>query len=386
MKHYEYHPAANIFPLLAGTDFETFCTDIKERGLLEPIWLYDNQILDGRNRYRACQETGVEPDFLIYEGDDPVAFVVSLNLHRRHLTESQRGSVAAKISNLTPSDAARLSHAATANLQSHTRVSAAKLLNVSERTVNTAKKVQRDGIPELDHAVSSGSVSVSAAADVATLPKEQQTEIVARGAKEILNAAKEIRAERSNVRRIERMEKLTEIQEPEPELNIERRYPVIYADPPWRYDYAETENRAIENQYPTMALNEICELPVNKIATDDSILFMWTTSPKLADSFEVIKAWGFKYVTCAVWDKEIIGMGYYFRQQHELLLVATRGAIPAPAPANRPSSVFTERRSKHSKKPAIARQYIEAMYPNLPKIELFARHTTENWNVWGNQA
>lgn len=165
------------------------------------------------------------------------------------------------------------------------------------------------------------------------------------------------------------------------------KYAVIYADPPWQYDHQATENRAIENQYPTMTIEEICTLPVNDLVLDDAILFLWTTSPKLAQGMQVITAWGFEYITCAIWDKVNIGQGYYFRQQHELLLVAKCGDIPAPLPEARPSwSIYTEKRTGHSVKPVKFYDVIEQMYPEFPKIELFSRSSRQGWDAWGNQA
>ena len=166
----------------------------------------------------------------------------------------------------------------------------------------------------------------------------------------------------------------------------EGKYSLIYADPPWRYEHVETESRAIENQYPTMSLDEICALSVP--AADDAVLFMWATSPKLAEAMRVIEAWGFTYRTCAVWDKELIGMGYYFRQQHELLLVAARGSFAVPEPSNRPSSVIRVRRSRHSEKPVEAYALLESMYPQLAasdRIELFARVARNGWTAWTNE-
>lgn len=164
------------------------------------------------------------------------------------------------------------------------------------------------------------------------------------------------------------------------------RYRLIYADPPWRYEHIETESRAIENQYPTMSLDDICALSVP--AAEHSVLFLWATSPKLAESIQVIEAWGFNYRTCAIWDKEVIGMGYYFRQQHELLLVAARGSFAVPDPPNRPSSVIRSRRSKHSAKPECVYQMLEAMYPRLStrdRVELFARNERPGWTTWSNE-
>ena len=161
------------------------------------------------------------------------------------------------------------------------------------------------------------------------------------------------------------------------------QYSLIYADPPWRYEHVRTESRAIENQYPTMGLDDLKAMQVP--AADDCVLFLWATSPKLAESMEVLTAWDFTYRTCAVWDKEVIGMGYYFRQQHELLLVATRGTPGTPEEGARPSSVIHGRRAAHSAKPMIVYELLERMYPSAARLELFAREPREGWTGWGNQ-
>lgn len=165
------------------------------------------------------------------------------------------------------------------------------------------------------------------------------------------------------------------------------KYRVIYADPPWRYEHSISDSRAIENQYPTMELEDICKLLVADICAPDCVLFMWATSPKLAEAISVIDAWGFTYKTCAVWDKQKIGMGYYFRQQHELLLVATVGSPAAPEAEDRPSSMFSAPRGRHSSKPGEVVAAIERMYPPTADthIELFCREPRESWSVWGNQ-
>jgi len=193
----------------------------------------------------------------------------------------------------------------------------------------------------------------------------------------------------SATNRADRMDDLAKIavgNAPLPIGSTAARYPVIYADPPWRYEFVQTESRAIENHYPTMALDEICGLAVGELATPDAILFLWATSPKLHEALAVVSAWGFTYRSSAVWVKDQIGMGYYFRHRHELLLVATRGSFPAPAPADRHDSVIEAPRGKHSEKPEVFAEVIERMYPKLPKVELFCRSPREGWSVWGNQS
>jgi N6-adenosine-specific RNA methylase IME4 len=160
-------------------------------------------------------------------------------------------------------------------------------------------------------------------------------------------------------------------------------YDLILADPPWRYDFSRTRNRKIENQYPTMELSEIAAL--NPPAADDCVLYLWGTAPKLIEALHIMDGWGFTYVTNAVWDKEIIGMGYYFRGQHEHLLVGKRGSPRVPAPGSRVSSVIRSRRTRHSSKPAIVHEILEAMYPDARRLEMFARSARPGWHVWGNE-
>jgi N6-adenosine-specific RNA methylase IME4 len=205
------------------------------------------------------------------------------------------------------------------------------------------------------------------------------------------------RKEEAPDRRDERLEKIAEISKGNTELGTSTRYPIIYADPPWRYENPPMGggNRSIENHYPTMTLEELIALPVAKLAADDSLLYLWATAPKLAECIDVLRAWGFEYRTNGVWDKELIGMGYHFRNQHELLLVGKRGEIPPPPAGEQPSSVHRERRAEHSAKPEFYYEMIEAAYPQLQKIELFRRSVDEKgkpipmregWAVWGNQA
>lgn len=163
------------------------------------------------------------------------------------------------------------------------------------------------------------------------------------------------------------------------------QYHIIYADPPWQYDFAVSLTREIENQYPTMELAEICSLPVKDCSNKDSILFLWATNPKLLEALKVIEAWGYNYRTNMVWVKDKIGMGYYARQRHELLLIATRGSLPVPEPENRPDSAIISPRTEHSKKPIVVYELIEKMYPHYTKLELFARNKRDGWDVWGNQ-
>jgi ParB-like chromosome segregation protein Spo0J len=172
----EFHPLADLFPLMEGAEFDDLVADIKANGLHEPIVVYEEKVLDGRNRYRACVEAAVQPRFTAYTGDNPIAFVISLNLKRRHLNESQRAMVAAKLATLAHGQRQTGQLAAVP-----TQDEAAALLNVGDRSVRRAVEVRDRGADALISAVERGEISVSAAADVSALPKEKQDEIVARG-------------------------------------------------------------------------------------------------------------------------------------------------------------------------------------------------------------
>lgn len=284
MEKLEFHEYANIFPLIKGPEFEGLKKDIKENGLIDPVILYEGKILDGRNRYLACGEVGVKPDFTEFEGVDPLSYVISLNLHRRHLNESQRAMVAARMANLTQADAARIKHDATANLQSQTRAEAAEKLSVSERSVNTAKKVQSQCIPEVIEKVEQGALAVSAAAEIAKEEPKKQQEII----KKLSNGeAKNVKQAK---RQIDHKERVSVEKTPESDdirlyhgdcleviKNIEREINLVITDPPYGIethntrggtkDYKDGEDYALE------LMDKLCELLKEKCSSDAHLYF-----------------------------------------------------------------------------------------------------------------
>jgi N6-adenosine-specific RNA methylase IME4 len=354
------HPLAALVPPMSPEEFDALSADILANGLFEPIVLYEGKILDGRHRYQACVDTGTEPRFREYEGEDPAGYVISSNVHRRHLSASQKAVVALDLERVYAVQARDRQGARTDLTSSqswekvepvHAAEKAAESIGVSKGYVSDAKLIERDG-PDLLPQVSLG---------LLTIPE----------------AKREIRQREKAIR-------VAEIarQEPAPIQSV-GPFPVLYADPPWRYEDAEP-TRAVENNYPTMSLDEIKRLDVP--ACDDAVLFLWATSPKLEEALEVLKAWGFQYRTCMVWVKDKIGMGYYARQRHELLLIGKRGNLPVPDPEDRPDSVVMAPRAGHSEKPEVFYEVIERMYPTCERVELFARHPRDGWAAWGNQA
>lgn len=184
------HPLACLFPLMAEADLAALAADIDANGLREPIWLYEGMILDGRNRYRACGLIDADHRVEHYRGADPLGFVVSRNLHRRHLTESQRAMVAADIANMRQGERTDVAEPS-ANLPKVSQAAAAAMVGVGERSVRDAVKVKAKAVPELAEAVKAGEVSVSAAAEVADLPPAEQKAAVKGGGKGVAAKAKE---------------------------------------------------------------------------------------------------------------------------------------------------------------------------------------------------
>jgi len=350
----EFHEVANIFPMMTPAEMQELRQDMRENGyrVTMPILLSDGKIIDGRNRYTAALAEGIEPVYADYPGGDPLKFVISTNLHRRHLNETQRGIVASKLETMKQGDN-RFTINRDANWHVY-RAEAASMLNISPRTVARIKAIEKTA-PEL-------------------LPKMEAGEMTAHEANRI-------------IMRVDRIEKLEKINDANRPLNAGLgKFNIILADPPWQYEHTISDSRMIENQYPTMGIDEIIALPVQTISEDDAVIFLWATTPMLKKGIQVLDAWGFEYRTAMVWIKPSIGPGWWVRNRHEHLLIGTRGNVPTPKAENKPDSVIEAPREEHSKKPEIIYSIIENMYPTLSKIELFSRQKRDGWSAWGNQA
>src|ERR1700733_7499292 len=156
-----FHPIANLFPLMEGEQFDALVNDIRSNGLRQPIFEFEGTILDGRNRFNACLQAEVTPHFVTYDGMDPISFVLSANLHRRHLGESQRAMVAVRLATM------RQGRPGNASSEAITQPVAAKLLNVSRSTVQRAAIVRDNAAPALVARVERGEMPVSLAAKLA---------------------------------------------------------------------------------------------------------------------------------------------------------------------------------------------------------------------------
>lgn len=179
-----------------------------------------------------------------------------------------------------------------------------------------------------------------------------------------------------------------------------KKYQIIYADPPWEYKESGSGNRVVSSKYSTMKIEDIKDMPVKNISSDNCMLWLWVTFPRLEQGLEVIKAWGFRYYGLGfVWakttknDNYAWGMGYYTRQNPEVCLIGVKKDRIKPKVRDK-LSIFRYPRMEHSRKPFIVRDKIVAICGNLPRIELFARRpknalfedeSFRGWDVWGNE-
>lgn len=375
----------NIFPDASKEDFDLLVCDISKNGydLDFPIILYQGAILDGWNRWRACQQVGEKPATKEFTGSDTDAINYTLRTNkRRNLTSSQWATIAVDaeeimeaiaeevererkekqsenaVNRYTPKESLasgnKLPEAKTA--PTRTTEKAATIFNTNKQYIKDAKRLKATR-PEAFKAVQSGE-------------------------KTITQVKKEIKTEK---REQEREKKIEAFEQRKEEIGT-KDLPLpslVLADPPWQYRHCKTDNRKIENHYETAEHSDI--ISHKPQTADDCVLFMWATAPKLAEAIDLLLQWGFNYLTCAVWDKEKIGMGYWFRGEHELLLVGVKGNVSPPQPSDRRSSMFRETRTKHSKKPENVYEWIETAFPEHVKLEMYCREPREGWQVWGNE-
>jgi len=376
----EFHEVANIFPMMQGEEFDALKADIAANGLREAIWLHpDGRIIDGRNRYRACCELGIEPEYRTWNGvGSLVAFVVSLNLHRRHLDVGQRSMIGLSVKRLLADEIAAIKaekgreaaqrqwygpNASNEGLIEFDQTleeteaprdalaEAAEVVGVSKNTMIRAQAVERHA-PDLSAQVTAGDMSLNAAYREVQHRQKQQA----------------------------------------PSLPT-NKYRVWYADPPWEYGNAgvigDSDNYGhAARHYPTMSIAELCEMgpSIRERCESDAVLFLWVTSPLLEECFPVINAWGFQYKTSFIWDKVGHNFGHYNSVRHELLLVCTRGSCTPDDKTLYDSVISIEKSRVHSEKPAEFRRMIDSLYTWGNRIELFARCAADGWDTWGNEA
>src|SRR6266702_370322 len=304
----QFHEAANIFPMMGDDEYRALVADIRAKGLLEPIWTYQGKIIDGRNRDKACVELGIEPRYRECNGEGSlVAFVVSLNLQRRHLSSSQKAVIALEVEDYLAEEAEKRMLAGksivpgTILSQGRSAHQAAAITGTSGTYVKEAKKIVEKA-PELKTAILTGTM---------TIPE----------------AKRQLKEQAREQRRDENRETIAQAHTIEEALGG-ARFATIVVDSPWDWgDEGDGEQmgRAMP-VYGTMPLEELLALPVGRYADEDCHLYLWTTNRSLPKGFRLLETWGFRYVICITWVKPSFGMGNYFRGQTEHLLFGVKGS------------------------------------------------------------
>ena len=398
-----------LIPPLSDNDYQQLKDSLLREGCRDPICVWNNTIVDGHNRYAICTENDIPyktKNVEFASRDEAMLWMIDVQLSRRNMEladkiilAQQKKPLLEKIAKERQSKAGQnfgngmnkevavvqldksyfdepvdeveeILARAEAKLPEkrqkvHVREEVAKLAGCGAGTVARFEAVQKEK-PELVTEIRNQRMSINEAYNVVTKEKNQK------GREE---RAEIIAEELAKPRTSSYVDIFT----------TENKYRVIYADPPWSYGDKQNIDGlgGAEKHYPTMPLEDICNLPVP--ALDNAVLFLWVTSPFLEDCFKVINAWGFKYKSSFIWDKVKHNMGHYNSVRHEFLLVCTKGSC-TPDVQKLYDSVVSIERTEHSRKPKEFRDIIDTLYPTGNRLEMFAREAPDGWDVWGNMA
>lgn len=387
-----YHDVANIFPMASEEDFISLKESIRKEGLIEDIWLYNGQIIDGRNRYKACLDLGITPRYKEYDGesDKLVEFVMALNLSRRHLTASEKACVAVEALGYYEKQAKERQLAGKkidltekfpqGGGKGEAREQVAQIFGVNSRYVSDAKRIAKED-ETIFNQIKQGRINISEGKEIMRLPNEQRQLILQKLDADVSKRMRDIRSDvvKETAKKVE---------------SITGKFQIIYADPPWQYNnFQGLRNGGVASaRYNTMTMDELEALPIFDIADDNCALFMWATYPMLPQAIQLLNHWGFQYVTVAfTWVKlnqsgegYYSGMGgFYTNANAEIVLLGKRGQIQRVN--TKVKQLVVAPVQEHSKKPDEVRNRIVELLGDLPRVELFARESAKGWVSWGNQ-
>lgn len=366
-----------LIPPLTKEEFKQLEDNCLAEGIREKIITWNGYIIDGHNRYEIAKKWNLEyeTESKHFKNENEAKIWMILNqVGRRNISKYVRSELVLILedeykilakenlsiagASYSPKEGCQISDKVTKPID--TKKELAKVANVSHDTIMRVKKIQEKAPEEVKEKLRTGEVSINQAYQ--EIKKEEKKQEIEERRKEIKEGLV-----------------LHELKE------TDKKYRIIYADPPWSYGNAMPEYvTEPQDYYLLMSTEDICNMPVKKITEDNAVLFLWTTSPHLPEALKVVDAWGFKYKTTFIWDKIKHNMGHYNSVRHEILLVCTKGAC---TPDNKRlfDSVQSIERTEHSKKPNEFRDIIETLYVYGNKIELFAREAPSGWDVFGNQ-
>lgn len=368
----------NIFPEAGAEDFARLVDDMRAAGYdaSMPITLYEGEILDGWNRYRAATELGLTPVTTIFAGDDADALDYTLRTNkRRNLTSSQWAAVAVEADELIAAIRAaqpvggrpRAGEEKPAQLiapvkdERSTAHKAAEVFNTNRTYINEAAKLKQER-PDAFEKVKAGQATIT-------------------------QVKREIKEERREARREENRAKVAEVTEPAQVVQAGARFATIVIDPPWDWGDEGDQDQLgrARPDYATMSLARLLELPVSDLADEDCHIYLWITNRSLPKGFQLLERWGFRYITALTWVKPHFGMGNYFRGQTEHVLFGVKGSQALKR--KDAGTVFSAPRGPagHSSKPAEFFDLVESCSPG-PYLEMFSRSHRNDWTAWGENA
>jgi N6-adenosine-specific RNA methylase IME4 len=375
----------NIFPEMQSDDFERLKSDLQKNNFdsKQPIYLYENEILDGWNRQRACLLLNIIPVYKDFIGNDTDAinFVMRTN-KRRNLNSSQWACIACEADEIIKAISKQVEEERREKIsETRKEIFAEKIPEIFESKKQISQLIDESKINEkrtdtkIAEMFNTNRTYVSEAAKFKK-NKPEVFEQVKSGLKTLTEVKKE-----------EKIQQRTELIEKQKKQIAENIFPeltglydIISIDPPWNYgrEY-DPENSRVANPYPEMTVEEI--KAINLPFTDNAIIFLWATHKFLPDSFEILKHWGFEYKATLVWNKEKMGVGAWFRMQCEFCLFAIKGKPIFHNTTER--DIIIESRREHSRKPDVFFEMVNKICVGR-KLEYFGREKREGWDIFGN--
>ena len=374
-----------VMPDLTEDEYAELKADIKARGVMVPIE-FDEQgnPLDGHHRLKICEELGIT-DYpkVIRAGmteEEKRTHARKLNMARRQLSQEQRRDLIREQLRETPEKSDR---------------QIAASLGVSDKTVGSQRKKLESGaeIPHLTTSIGADgkeytkptrhktvTVFNPSPAEEKAIKQPKIIERMAQSGKTAVEVKREIKAEEQEERRRENAEKIKELSSP---LEAQGLFQTIVIDPPWDHGDEGDINQfgRTKPEYATMPIDEIAQLPIDKISDDNCHLYLWVTNRSLPKAFSLIEKWGFRYITCLTWVKPSFGIGNYFRGSTEQVLFAIKGSQPLKR-KDACTHFCADRGKGHSAKPDKFYTLVESC-SYAPFIDVFGRKERDGWSVWG---
>jgi N6-adenosine-specific RNA methylase IME4 len=368
-----------LIPPLAPDELSQLEANILRDGCRDPLVLWGEILIDGHNRHEICTRNGLpfETVQIQFESRTHARIWMRNNqAGRRNLTTAWRLDLelgnkqdlleigkAKRVETLKQNASVLSQNDRTESVPTvNTRVEIAKAAGVSTGQVGMAEQIIKKA-PELWEKAKQGDVSISSAyQQIRRIEKEEQRE----------------------ARREENRAKVAEVKAPEDIIKSAAKFATIVIDPPWDWgDEGDQDQMGrARPDYATMSKEQLMALPVGTLADDDCHLYMWITNRSLPKGFDLIQAWGFRYITAITWAKPSFGMGNYFRGQTEQILFAVKGSQPLKR--KDVGTLFTAPRGPngHSSKPVEFYDLVESCSPG-PFLEMFSRHNRDGWTAWG---